>query len=341
MSYRRIVITQHGNPDVLQLVEEAELPFPSPDQVRLRVLAVVAAYTDVLIREGLYPGIPKLPFSPGYAVVGVIEQLGEQVSDFTLGQRVVALTVTGGYSQYLCVPASELVPIPDGVEAHEAVCLVLQYVTAYQLIHRVAQLKAGQRVLIHGAGGGVGTALLEIGQILGLEMYGTASAAKHDLVRQLGGTPIDYRQEDFVQRIRSLTGAGVAAVFDGIGGGHLRQSYQALVTGGHLVCYGFSAAMQSQQRQLMVAATFGLITALKLWPDRKRVSFYSITGLKQTHPDWFQQDLSLLLDWLAAERIHPVIAQRLPLQEAATAHHLLDQGAVPGQLVLVCNGEGA
>jgi NADPH:quinone reductase-like Zn-dependent oxidoreductase len=340
MSYQRVIIPRHGNAEVLQLIEEAELPFPAPDQVRLRVLAVGAAYTDVLIREGMYPGIPKPPFSPGYEVVGEIDQLGEAVTGFTLGQRVVALTVIGGYSEYLCVAASELVPIPDGVDANEAACLVLQYVTAYQLIHRIAKLQSGQRVLIHGAGGGVGTALLEIGQILGLERYGTASAAKHDLVRQLGGVPIDYQQEDFVDRIHTLTDNGVDTVFDGIGGGHLWPSYRALAPGGRLVCYGFSAAMQSRQRQLMFAATFGLMTALKLWPDGKPVSFYSITGLKQAHPDWFKQDLGILLDWLAAGRIRPVIAQRLPLREAAQAHRLLDQGAVAGQLVLVCIGEG-
>ncbi|QQE64097.1 hypothetical protein GFS31_07750 [Leptolyngbya sp. BL0902] len=341
MSYQRVIIPRHGNAEVLQLIEEAELPFPQPDQVRLRVLAVGAAYTDVLIREGMYPGIPKPPFSPGYEVVGEIDQLGEAVTGFTVGQRVVALTVTGGYSESLCVAADELVPLPDGVDANEAACLVLQYVTAYQLIHRVAKLQAGQRVLIHGAGGGVGTALLEIGQILGLEMYGTASATKHDLVRQLGGIPIDYQHEDFVERVRTLSQNGVDAVFDGIGGGHLWPSYQTLAPGGHLLSYGFSAAMQSRQRQLMVAATFGLMTALKVRPDGKRVSFYSITGLKQSHPDWFKQDLAILLDWLAAGRVRPVIAQRLPLREAVAAHQLLDRGAVAGQLVLVCTGEGA
>ncbi|HIK44004.1 MAG TPA: zinc-binding dehydrogenase [Leptolyngbyaceae cyanobacterium M65_K2018_010] len=340
-TYRRVVITQHGSPEVLQLVEEAELPYPGPDQVLLRVLAVGAAYTDVLIREGMYPGIPKPPFSPGYEVVGIIEQLGEQVTGLALGQRVVALTVTGGYSEYLCVAAQELVPVPDGVDANEAACLALQYVTAYQLIHRVAHLRAGQRVLIHGAGGGVGTALLEIGQILGLDRYGTASTAKQALVQQLGARPIDYQQEDFVQRVRELTGKGVDAVFDGIGGGHLWQSYRALAKGGQLVCYGFSAALRSGQRQWVFLATFALMALLKLWPDGKQVWFYSITGLKQQHPDWFKQDLGMLLDWLAAGRIRPVIAQRLPLQEAMTAHRLLDQGAVPGQLVLVCTGEGA
>jgi NADPH:quinone reductase-like Zn-dependent oxidoreductase len=340
MSYQRVIIPRHGHAEVLQLIEEVELPFPNPDQVRLRVLAVGAVYTDVLIREGMYPGIPKPPFSPGYEVVGEIDQLGEAVTGFALGQRVVALTVTGGYSEYLCVAADELVPLPDGVDANEAACLVLQYVTAYQLIHRVAKLQSGQRVLIHGAGGGVGTALLEIGQILGLEMYGTASATKQDLVWRLGGIPIDYQHEDFVQRVRTLSQNGVDAVFDGIGGGHLWSSYNALAPGGHLLSYGFSAAMQSQQRQLAFAATFGLMTALKLWPDGKRVSFYSITGLKQAHPDWFKQDLAILLNWLAAGRIRPVIAQRLPLREAVAAHQLLDRGAVAGQLVLVCTGEG-
>lgn len=336
MMYRHVIITQHGGSEVLQLVED-ELPEPAADQVRVRVLATGAAFTDVLIREGLYPGVPKPPFSPGYEVVGLVDQVGANVTNVQPGQRVAALTVTGGYSEFICLPAEELVPVPDGVDSAEVACLVLQYVTAYQLLHRVAHVQPGQRLLIHGAAGGVGTALLELGQSLNLEMYGTASAGKHDLVRQLGGTPIDYRHEDFCDRIRELTTDGVDVVFDGIGGTHLLASHRALAPKGQLVCYGFSAALKSTQRWRSLATTFALIAGLKLWPDGRQLSFYSITGMKQAHPDWFKADLTTLMDELKAGTIRPIIAQRLPLQEAPAAHRLLEQSAVQGQLVLMCD----
>lgn len=337
-TYRHVVITGHGGPEMLAMVQDP-LPEPQAGEVRVRLTVAVAAFTDVLIREGLYPGIPKPPFSPGYAGVGVVDALGAGVTDLALGQRVAALTVVGTYSEVICRPASEWVPLPEGVDAGEAVCLVLQYLTTHQLLHRVAQVQPGQRVLIHGAAGGVGTALLTLGRRLNLEMYGTASAAKHDQVRQLGGIPIDYRHEDFVARLQALPERGVDAVFDGIGGTHLLDSRRVLRPGGRLVAYGFSAALQASPRWLALATTFALIGALKLWPDLRSLSFYTITGMKQAHPDWFRADLTALLQQFQVGEIHPVIAQRLPLSQAAEAHRLLDRAAVPGQLVLMCDRE--
>jgi NADPH:quinone reductase-like Zn-dependent oxidoreductase len=337
--YRHVVVTQHGGPEVLCWVED-DLPVPQSQEVRIRVLATGAAFTDVLIREGLYPGVPKPPFSPGYEVVGIVDQVGDDVTSCQPGQRVAALTVTGGYSEFICLPAVEVVPVPTGVASAEAACLVLQYVTAHQLLHRVAQVSAGQRVLIHGAGGGVGTALLELGQLAGLQMYGTASAGKHELVRRLGGIPIDYQHDNFADRLHELTdGAGVDVVLDGIGGTHLWASYQALAPGGHLVSYGFSAALKAAQRWRSLATTFALIAGLKFWPDGRQVSFYSITGLKQSHPDWFRADLTTLLHALEAGHIRPIIARTFPLQEAQSAHRLLEDSAVEGQLVLLCDGD--
>ncbi|HEY9650040.1 MAG TPA: alcohol dehydrogenase catalytic domain-containing protein, partial [Coleofasciculaceae cyanobacterium] len=205
MKYKRVIITHHGGPEVLQVIED-ELPEPQAGEVRVKILATSAAFTDVLVREGLYPGIPPVPFSPGYDIVGSIDKLGTGVSTLKLRQRVVALTIVGGYAEYLCLPAAELVPIPVNVDPIEAVCLVLSYVTAYQLLHRVAKVKPGERILIHGAGGAVGMALLQLGKLKNLEMYGTASQGKHEFVSHLGATPIDYQNEDFVERIRQLTG---------------------------------------------------------------------------------------------------------------------------------------
>ena len=215
MSYKRVIVTEFGGPEVLKVVEEAALPEPGPGEVRVKVLVTSACFTDTMIRKGKYIDLKeKPPFSPGYDVVGVVDKLGTGVTRLKVGQMVADLTVTGGYSQYICRPGSSLVPVPDGLDPAEAVSLVLSYVTAYQMLHRSAKVRRGQSILVHGAGGAVGTALLQLGQLLDLEMYGTASKPKHELVAGLGATPIDYRSEDFAERVRELTGDGVDAAAD-------------------------------------------------------------------------------------------------------------------------------
>jgi NADPH:quinone reductase-like Zn-dependent oxidoreductase len=339
MCYQHILITRHGGSEVLQLVED-QLPEPKVGEVRVKILTCGVAFTDILIREGLYPGIPKVPFSPGYEIVGVVDKLGAGVSTVELGQRVAALTIVGGYSQYICLPAAELVPVPEEVDASEAVCLVLQYVTAYQLLHRVARVKPGDRILIHGAAGGVGTALLELGKLANLQMYGTASQAKHELVSNLGGVPIDYKHENFVKRVYSLTGDGVDVVFDAIGGTHLLNSYKTLRNKGKLISYGFSSALSAKQgRILKLGTSFAILSILQLLPDGRKAVFYNIASLKKQHPDWFREDITKLLDLLSHKQIKPIIADRLPLAKAAHAHKLLDRSAVSGQLVLLCSNE--
>ena len=337
MKYKRVVITRHGGPEVLQVVEE-ELPEPSAGQVRVKILATGAAFTDVLMREGLYPGVPPIPYSPGYDIVGVVEKLGLGVSSLELGQVVVALTIVGGYAEYICLPAEDLVLVPTGIDPIEACCLPLAYVTAYQMLHRIAQVQPGKRILIHGAAGGVGTALLQLGKLVDLQMYGTASKPKHDVVSRLGGTPIDYKSEDFVQRIRELTGDGVDVVFDAVGGNYLRRSYKTLRAGGQLINYGVSCAVAAQQSKFLIAASsFLLLTLLQLLPDGRKAVFYSIAASKKRHPDWFREDLTELLNLLAQQRIQPIIAQQIPLVEAVRVHELLNRSVVNGKIVLLCN----
>ena len=190
MRQRQVLLTGVGGPEVLEVVER-DAPEPGRGEVRVRVLAAGVAFADVLMRHGKYPGAPKIPFTPGYDLVGEVEKLGEGVGGVTVGQRVAALTQVGSYAQRVVVAAEELVPVPDGVDPAEAVALVLNYVTAYQMLHRVAEVRPGERILVHGAAGGVGTALLDLGRLGGLEAYGTASAAKHDAVRRFRATPID------------------------------------------------------------------------------------------------------------------------------------------------------
>ncbi|MFZ5826099.1 MAG: medium chain dehydrogenase/reductase family protein [Bacillota bacterium] len=330
MKYQRVVMTALGAPDVLEVVEE-EMVSPRAGEVRVRVLAAGVAYADIMMRHGRYPGMPQPPFTPGYDLVGEVEEVGAGVERFRPGERVAALTVRGGYAQQVILPVDELVSVPDGVDPAEAASLTLNYVSAYQMLHRVARVEPGERVLIHGAAGGVGTALLQLGRLHGLELYGTASAAKHDLVRQMGAIPIDHRNEDFVTRL----GGGVDAAFDGIGGRTSWRSFRALRRGGRLICYGFRAAQGAGP--LVIPLTMMSVTFLNLAPGR-RTGFYAIASWKKRHSDWFRADLAVLLQLLAERQIAPVVAERLPLREAARAHALLERSAVSGKLVLLPNG---
>ena len=284
---RRIVIARRGGPAVLKLVEEA-LPEPSGGEVRVKIAVAGVAFADVLMREGLYPGVPKPPFAPGYDVVGTVDTLGPDVSGFTIGERVVALTKIGGYADYLCVPADSLVAVPTGVDDAEAVALVLNFLTAHQMIHRCARLRSGERVLIHGAGGGVGDALLQLGKLAGLEMYGTASPAKHAAIAQLGAVPIDYRQEDFVARIQALTSDGVDAVFDAVGGKQWKRSFECLRVGGMLLAYGFSSATVKGRRSVpkAVANYMGMprFQLLELMDATRSVMGFNVTVMKAARP---------------------------------------------------------
>ncbi|MEO0538951.1 MAG: medium chain dehydrogenase/reductase family protein [Cyanobacteria bacterium P01_A01_bin.123] len=334
MSYTRIAITKFGGPEVLQLIEEATLPEPEVGAVRVKVLATSAAFTDVMIRKGKYPGVKaKPPFSLGYDMIGVVDKLGQGSIRFKVGQRVADLTVIGSYSEYICLPETHLTPVPDELDPAEAVSLILSYMTSYQMLHRVAKVKPGQRILIHGAGGAVGTAMLQLGKLLGLEMFGTDAQAKHQLISSLGATPIDYRREDFVEHLRLLTGRGVDAVFDPLGGDSLQRSFRLLKSGGILVAYGFQNAVLGKGGSIPLD-----FLRLKLWdslPNRRSTTFYSIGAWRQQHPDWFSEDLTQLFNLLAQGKIKPVIAARMPLAEVRRAHELIEQGGVRGKIVLM------
>ncbi len=334
------MLTGVGGPEVLEVVER-DAPEPGRGEVRVRVLAAGVAFADVLMRHGKYPGAPKIPFTPGYDLVGEVEKLGEGVRGVRVGQRVAALTQVGAYAQSVVVGAGEVVPVPDGVaDPAEAVGLVLNYVTAYQMLHRVAKVRSGERVLVHGAAGGVGTALLELSRLGGLEAYGTASAAKHDLVRRLRATPIDYKTEDFVERTTPPALDGVDAVFDPIGGEHLARSWRTLRGGGRLVGYGASSAVGVGRIRMarVFAGTLGRVALQNALPNGKRVGFYFITSFKKKHPDLFKEDLSLLLGLLAEGRLEPVVAEKLPLEDVARAHELMQNARTRGKLVLLPNG---
>ncbi len=348
MRHTRIIVTHYGGPDALQVVEY-ECPEPKRGEVRVRVLAAGVALPDIMAREGVHPETPPVPFTPGWDLVGVVDRLGDGVSGIEPGQIVAAMPISGAYAEFVCLPQHELVPVPPGVDAAEAVSLVLNYITAYQMIHRSAKVRPGQRALIHGAAGGVGSALLQLGRLAGLEMYGTCSSRGASAVSDLGAIPIDYQHQDFVKEIRRLTSDGVDVVFDGVGGSNAWRSREALRAGGKVVVYGFTAKLRegrlasgrsSGRHRFREAAILGLYIA-RSWilPTRKRMVPYSIQTLKRLKPAWFRQDLIALLDLLQQQKIKPLIAQRFPLAEARHAHELLGQGGVTGKIVLLPNGK--
>ncbi len=241
---RRVIVARHGGTEVLEVVSE-RLPEPRPGEVRVRVLAAGVSYGDVLARIGAVPDAPKPPFTPGYDITAVTDKHGAGVSSPEVGQRVAALLDTGGgYTDFACLPADRLVPVPATVDAADSAAACLNYFVAHQMLHRVAQVQAGQSILVHGAAGGVGIALLQLAKRANVTVYGTASQSKHALVADLGAVPIDYRSEDFVARVRSTGGGGVVAAFDAVGGSNFRHSYASLRPGGHLVAYGVSSAQK-------------------------------------------------------------------------------------------------
>lgn len=348
--FRQIEISEYGGPEVLSLVHHSELPSPGNGEVRLRVLTAGVSFTDVMIRKGIYPGLEaEFPYAPGYDLVGVVDELGADVTGLTVGQRVADLSVWGAYSDYVIRPADGLVVLPPSVDSAEAVSLILSYVTAYQMMHRVAHVEPGQSVLIHGASGGVGTALAQLGKAAGLKMFGTASTSKQDYVESLDVFPIDYKTEDFVARVMEETDqVGIDVVFDAVGVDNFKRSYSVINAEGLLIPYGFYSAAVSADvgASLDVIAEFMQFAWLQFRSNMFSggghiADMYSITGLREMSPEWFKEDLGALFDLLADGQIKPNLWEVLPLEDAVLAHGYLEDGSVQGKIVLELSNEPA
>lgn len=340
MNYKSVIITKKGGPDVLKVIENP-LHSPHPDEARIKVLYTGVGFTDVVMRYGYYAYAPKVPFAPGYEIIGIVDAVGERVTGVSVGQKVAALTVYGGYAEYVYLSPKDLVPAPAAVDPVEALSLILNYVTAYQMLHRVAQVKAGQTALITGASGGVGISLLQLGKLAGLKtMYGAASEKKRALVEQLGGIPINYRGGNVAQFVRSREAQGVDAVFDAIGARSAWNGYRALRRGGILVSFGMTTTVQNgAANDLSTLSAFLLPAVLNILPDARRAAFYGITRLYRKDPKPFREDLPKLFQLLREKQIKPVIAGVFPLVEAARANEALERGEAQGKLVLKCSTE--
>ena len=343
MKHQRVVVARYGGPEALELIEE-EAPEPRAGEVRVKILAAGVAMPDVMAREGIHPETPRVPYTPGWDFVGHVDALGGGVDGFVVGQRVAAMPISGCYAEYICIKSKELVLIPDGLDPAETVSLLLNYITAYQMLHHCAHAKPGQSILVHGASGGVGTALLQLGRICGQTMYGTCSPRRAQTVIDLGGTPIDYSRGDLHEEIMRLTNRGVDAVFDPFGGRHMWDSRAHLCVGGRVVAYGTTTSLREeglgsrhrgQRNPLHGVPIFGLyILAGLLLPGRRWVVPYSIQWMKRLKPSQFRRDLTTLLDLLRGGQLRPIVAARLPLSHARRAHELLSKGGVVGKIVL-------
>jgi NADPH2:quinone reductase len=337
-TYRAVMLTKKGGPEALQVVE-LPLREPGPGELRVRVCATGVGATDLTMLEGSYPFAPRIPFVPGYEVAGVVDAVGAGVSGFSLGQRVAALTVWGGYAEYLVRGAEHFLPIPDAVSDAEAAAVILNHVTAWQMVHRTARVAEapGERTaLVTGAAGGVGTALLQILRLAGVRTFGAASAAKHATVRALGATPIDYRAGRLDRLVRSVVPDGVDFAFDGVGGANVGLCIGALRRGGTLVGYGFVGAKGRLSTLLTVARAL-LATRLR----GRRGAFYGITLLYRKDPRPFREDLPKVFALLGEKRIDPRIARRFPLLEARAAVEVLARRGVEGKIVLESREAGA
>jgi NADPH:quinone reductase len=350
---KRVVVDRYGGPEVLTVVDEDD-PRPGPGEVRVRVLAAGVSFTDAQLRAGTYiPGAPKPPFTPGYELVGVVEELGPGATRLRPGERIGALTVWGADAERVCVPEASVVEVPEDVDPAEVVSLLFPYMTAYQALHRTATVQPGESVLVHGAAGRVGVAALELGALAGVRLYATCSARDFAAVERLGAAAIDYRNDDFVARVRDLTGGqGVDVVLDSLGGPISLRSFRVLRPGGRLVVFGRYATLSHGRKNWpAVIEWYASIGALWLWdklsPGR-RVLPYRIqkfrdaaqrrpgaVGGEPRYPEWFREDFQALLELLRADKIHPVVAERLPLSDARRAHELLESSASKGKLVLV------
>ena len=327
-TYHAVMIPKKGGPEVLQVVELPLEP-PGPGQLRIHVRAAGVGSTDLLLLAGKYRYAPKIPLVPGYEVAGVVDAIGAGVTGFKVGQRVAALTVYGAFAEYLVREAEHFLPIPDAVSDRDAAAVILNYITAWQMLHRVAHVQPRQTALVTGAAGGVGTAALQLLKLHGVKTYGAASAPKHDTLRALGATPIDYRAGPLDRLTREFEPQGVDYVFDAIGGTNTGPCIGALRRGGTLVGFGFMAATGALSQLRMFANIF-LGARLR----RRHGRFYGITMQYRKDPEPLREDLPKIFALLADQKIDPLVTSTFPLLQAAKALELLAAGSVAGKIVL-------
>lgn len=325
-------------PDGL-LVRDRDRPAPAVGQALVRVEATGVSFAEQQMRRGKYYDQPPFPFVPGYDLVGVVDAVGEGVDPRLVGERVAAVVKTGAWATHVLVDAGHLVPVPEGIDPVDAETVVVNGITAWQMLHRIARVQRGQTIVVLGANGGVGSTLVQLATDVGVTVIGTASERHHDHVRRLGATPVDYRAPDLADRLRALAPDGVDAVFDHVGGPGIADSWRLLRRGGTLVSYGTAATKDDAGRsQLPVLALVGRLMLWNLLPNGRRAHFYNFWAGRR-RPTRFhrrlREDLTQVFQRLAAGTLAPQVAARLPLTEAGRALALAESHTVAGKVVLL------
>jgi NADPH:quinone reductase-like Zn-dependent oxidoreductase len=337
---RALVITEHGGPDVLK-IEERPDPVAGPGEVRVAVKAAGVNFADLMARVGVYEDAPKLPSVVGYEFAGDVESVGEGVSEYAVGQRVLGGCRFGGYAELVVTPENALVPLPDDWSYEEGAALPVHYATAYAGLVRYGSLRAGERVLLHAAAGGVGIAATQIAKLVGAaEVYGTASGSKHDAVRSFGvDHPIDYTRQDFRREVRRISGEKqpLDVVMDAVGGSSFRKSWTLLGAGGRLVCFGASSVMSGESRNLRSIARMVATTPL-FHPMPMMQSSRAVIGLNMLTL-WdakgsLDEYVNPLREWIDAGKLRPVVSEAFPLERGGDAHRFMGERRNIGKVVL-------
>jgi NADPH:quinone reductase-like Zn-dependent oxidoreductase len=333
-----VVLPGIVEPSGLQ-VRDRTLEPPAPGQVVLAMEAAGVSFAEQQMRRGKYYDQPPFPFVPGYDLVGTVTQVGAGVEGVRVGGRYAALTKTGAWASAVTVAADTLVPVPDGLDPAAAVTVVVNGITAWQLLHRHAEVAAGQTILVHGANGGVGSTLVQLARHAGVRVIGTCSPRHFTAVRALGAEPVDYASPDLGAAVRALAPAGVAAVFDHVGGPGIVDSWRLVAPGGTLVSSGSAATKDAGgSARVPILALFGRLLWWNLLPNRRRAVFFNIwSGLRRRDEFYarLRADLGRVFDLLAAGALTAQVAARLPLTEAAAALELAESRTVVGKVVLV------
>ena len=340
---RAVVIPRHGGPEVLEVQERPDPPV-GPGEIRIAVRAAGINFADLMARAGSYPDAPPLPSVIGYDVAGEVESVGEGVSSHSVGDRVLAGTRFRGYAELVTVAEGQALPLPEAMSFEQGAGFVVNYTTAWAGVVVMGGLREGDRLLIQAAAGGVGIAVTQVARRIGAEIFGTASASKHDAIREQGvDHPIDYRNQDFLEEVMRLTeGVGVDVAMDAIGPSSFRKSYRALRQGGRLVMFGLAEVQTGEKRDIpallkglarMPGATMPWWKSLAVMNENKGV--FGLNMLKWWDREGLDRVIEPLASPLAAGELIPVVAESFPFNRAADAHRFLAEGKNVGKVVLV------
>lgn len=344
MVYRRAVIPQFGTPDVIQIQREETLPVPHTGEVRIKVEASSIVFTDTLIRKGIYPYLREQPpFPLGYDFVGVVDALGDGVSAFQVGDRVADVIQTGGNADYIVRPAASLIAVPPGIDPVQAETFLLSGMTAYQMLHRIARIHPGQRILVQGGTGAVGNMLVQLALVHGLQVVTTASANNLAMLQSLGAEAVDYHASDLSEQLRRRAGDGFHAAFDGIGMSSFRRSFNLLAPSGVLVPYGFVTAARMVKQKTMIGSLIGGLmfatSRAQFWiwdhlPGNRIIHDYDLVSYRHKHPLAYAEDIQQMFALLQSGQIGPLIHRTYPLEALQQAHEDLANGGIRGRLVI-------